>query len=83
MHVVPGGEQQRDDHGRLARLERAEGCRDVGLLHVDVPEAHGRSVGRRRRDGVAQARAPPPGPLGRGAVRDRDEGGARTVMPSC
>ena len=60
-HVVAGREQQRDDDDGMIRFERVEGCRDVGLLHVDMAEAHGDARAALRQP-PPRARRPRPGP---------------------
>ena len=49
-HVVAGREQQRHDDRGLVGGEGVEGCRHIGLLHVDVAEPHvhvGKPLGNR------------------------------------
>jgi hypothetical protein len=54
-HVVARRQQQRHDDDRLSFGEGAEGCRDIRLLHVDVPEPDG-DVGKPCGDGVDERR---------------------------
>ena len=55
---------------------RGEGCRDIRLLHVDVPEPH-RDVGQPRGDRVDEAADRGLALARGGAVRDREERGCR------
>ena len=74
--VVARRQQQRHDHDGLPAGKCVEGCRDIRLLHIHVPEPH-RDVRESLRDRVDE---PPDRGLARRrrrAVRDREECGLR------